>query len=132
MAVIVVVDDDGDVRAVTVRILQRSGHTVVEAANGAAGVEAVEAHRPDLVVSDIDMPVMSGVGLCRALREDPRTTGLPVLFVSGSLVPGDTRPADAQATAILRKPFTRAELLPCVEKLLQVGHRPGQEPTVCP
>lgn len=130
MAVIVVADDDGDVRGVTARILQRSGHTVVQAADGAAGLEAVREHAPELVVSDIDMPVMSGVDLCRSLRENPSTADLPVLFVSGSLVPRDTRPVDAQATAVLRKPFTRAELLPFVEQLLRDGHKPGQRPTV--
>ncbi|MDI6104342.1 response regulator [Actinoplanes sp. NEAU-A12] len=125
-------DDDDDVRAVVVRILHRAGHTVVPAADGAAGLQAVRDHLPDLVVSDIDMPVMSGSDLCCALREDPGHSDLPVLFISGSLVPGDTRPIGAQATAVLRKPFTSAELLACVEKLLQGGHRPGQEPSTCP
>ncbi|GAA4609676.1 CheY-like chemotaxis protein [Actinoplanes octamycinicus] len=132
MALIVVAEDDSDVRAVTSRVLQRAGHTVVAAADGAAALQAVRQHRPQLVVSDIDMPRMSGVQLCQAIRADPATAAVPVLFVSGSLVPGDSRPVDAQATAMLRKPFDRNELLTWVDKLLQTGHHDGQAPMTCP
>src|SRR3712207_5406446 len=111
MALIVVADDDDDVRTVTERMLRRAGHAVIPVCDGAEALLAVREHRPQLVVSDIDMPRMSGVGLGQALRADPATPQLAVLLVSGSVAPGDTRPADAQATAFLRKPFTREELL---------------------
>ena len=132
MARIVVADDDDDIRAVTVRILLRAGHTVVQACDGAEGLQAVREHRPDLVVSDIDMPRMSGVELGQAIRADPATAGLAVLFVSGSLTPGDPRPAQGRATAMLNKPFGKAELLACVDTLLRVGHQDGQDPSICP
>nr|WP_280528278.1 response regulator [Actinoplanes ianthinogenes] len=76
------------------------------------------------VVSDIDMPHLTGVELCRTIRADPATATLPVIFVSGSLVPGDSRPVDAQATAILCKPFKPAELIACLDKALAAGHEP--------
>lgn len=126
MAEIVLAEDDDDIRQVTARVLRRAGHTVVETSDGAAGLQAVRNHLPDLVVSDIDMPKMSGVDLCMAIRADPGSASLPVLFISGSLLPGDPRPADGQATAILRKPFLPGELLTCVEKLVQDGHVPGK------
>ena len=132
MAAIVLAEDDDDIRAAIVRILRRAGHTVVAAPDGAAGLQAVREHSPDLVVSDIDMPVMSGIELCRAIRADPGNAGLPIVFVSGSVMPGDTRAVDAQVTAVLRKPFTPAELTACLDKVLSAGHRTGQGPVFCP
>ena len=132
MATIVLAEDDDDIRTVTERVLRRGGHTVVATPDGAAALQAVREHRPDLVVSDIDMPIMSGIELCRAIRAEPDIAGLAVLFVSGSLVPGDTRADAAQATATMFKPFTPADLLACVDKLLQTGHSKGQEPAACP
>ncbi|WP_433790633.1 response regulator [Actinoplanes sp. CA-252034] len=132
MALIVVAEDDGDIREVMTRVLRRAGHTVVETDDGAQALEAVREQRPDILVSDIDMPRMSGVELSRALRAEPATRDLPVVFVSGSLAPGDSRPGLAQATAVLFKPFLPRELSVCVEKVLNSGHTHGQEPSVCP
>ncbi|GGQ44837.1 response regulator [Couchioplanes azureus] len=132
MAVVVVAEDDDDLRAIAVRLLSRGGHRVTAAPNGAEALRLVGEERPDVVVSDIDMPVMSGVDLCLAIRADPALRELPVVFISGSLVPGDDRPVRAQATTMLRKPFTAQELLGCVEKALHSGHQPGQEPFDCP
>lgn len=132
MAVLVLAEDDADIRTIMARVLRRAGHTVVETPDGAAGLQAVREHRPDLVVSDIDMPVMSGVELTQAIRADPQTKALPVLFVSGSLTPGDRRPEQAEATAVLLKPFKARDLAACVQTLINDGHQEGHEPAVCP
>lgn len=123
MAVIVVAEDDDDIRAVMVKILSRAGHTVVATPDGAAALDAVREHSPDLVVSDIDMPVMTGTELCRAFRADPHSAGLPVLLVSGSFIPGDKRAAEVEVSAVLRKPFTPAELVDHVQRILSAGHQ---------
>ncbi|GIF17211.1 response regulator [Actinoplanes teichomyceticus] len=132
MTLLVLAEDDDDIRVLAARILRRAGFTVIEAVDGAEALTAVHQHRPTAVVSDIDMPRMSGVELCMALRGDPATEDLPVVFVSGSLTPGDTRPAQAGATAVLLKPFLPADLVACVEKTLHGGHHDGAEPAVCP
>jgi CheY-like chemotaxis protein len=132
MAVVVVAEDDDDIRTIMTRLLRRAGHTVAEAPDGQAALDLIRTARPDAVISDIDMPRMSGAQLCLALRADPGTATLPVVFVSGSLVPGDTGPVDAQATAVLSKPFKPADLLACLDKVLATGHQPGREPTTCP
>jgi CheY-like chemotaxis protein len=132
MASVVVAEDDDDIRHIVVRLLRRGGHTVVETPDGQAALERIRAEPPDAVVSDIDMPRLSGVQLCQAVRADPRTAALPVIFLSGSLMPGDTRPVDAGATAILSKPFMPRDLLACLDKALATGHLPGQGPTACP
>jgi CheY-like chemotaxis protein len=120
MTVLVLAEDDDDIRMVAARILRRAGFTVIEAADGEAGLAAVREHRPAALVSDIDMPHRSGVDLCLAVRADPATAALPVIFVSGSLTPGDDRPARAGATAVVMKPFLPAELVACVRATLGI------------
>ncbi len=125
MTLLVLAEDDDDIRKLSARILRRAGHTVIEAVNGAEALEAVREHNPAAVISDVDMPVMTGVELSLALRADPATRDLPVIYVSGSLIPGDSRPEEGQATSVLLKPFLPADLLACVEKALETGHDHG-------
>jgi CheY-like chemotaxis protein len=118
MTVLVLAEDDDDIRMLAARILRRAGFAVIEAADGNAALAAVREHRPEALVSDIDMPHLSGVDLCLELRADPATADLPVIFVSGSLTPGDDRPARAGATAVVFKPFLPADLVDCVRETL--------------
>ncbi len=109
------VDDEPDLRFMLRRVFTRAGHEVTEAGNGAAALAAVQQSPPDLVVTDIMMPVMDGVQLIRALRADPVTAAIPILSVSG-----DWQLA-ADADAALAKPYQSAELLAVAEGLLQEG-----------
>jgi CheY-like chemotaxis protein len=118
MTVLVLAEDDDDIRMLAARILRRAGFAVIEVSDGNAALVAVREHRPAALVSDIDMPHLSGVDLCLELRADPATAGLPVIFVSGSLTPGDDRPVRAGATAVVLKPFLPADLVKCVRETL--------------
>ena len=131
MALVVVAEDDADIRSVVATVLGRGDHATVVAENGFAALEAVRQHRPNAVVTDIEMPMMTGIQLCRAIRDDSQLRRLPVIFLSGSLAPGDTRPNDVEATAVLSKPFLPRELLSCLDNALARGHRPDQQPTSC-
>lgn len=115
---IVVAEDHEDIRYAFKRALERAGHEVVTASDGAMALEAVRAHHPDVVVTDLDMPVMSGLELCRAIRADASLRHIPVVLASGSLVPGDARAIEVGASATLLKPFLPAQLLDCVTALL--------------
>ncbi len=115
---IVVAEDHEDIRFVLTRALERAGHEVVATADGAAALEAVRRHRPDMVVTDVDMPHLSGLELCRAIRADETLRHIPVVLASGSLMPGDARAAEVGASATLLKPFLPAQLLDCVRRLL--------------
>ncbi len=115
---IVVAEDHDDIRYVLQRALERAGHPVVATADGLEALEAVRRHRPDVLVSDVDMPRMNGLDLCRAVRADPALRHIPVVLVSGSLLPGDPRAVAAGASATLLKPFLPAQLLDCVRRLL--------------
>jgi CheY-like chemotaxis protein len=116
--VIVVAEDHEDIRFVLRRALERAGHVVVTAADGVEALEAVRRHRPDVLVTDVDMPRMNGLDLCRTIRADTVLRHLPVILVSGSLVPGDTRATEAGASATLLKPFVPADLISRVAELM--------------
>ena len=115
---IVVAEDHEDIRFVVQRALERAGHQVVTAGDGAAALDAVRKHRPDVVITDLDMPHMSGLELCRAIRADASLRHIPVVLASGSLLPGDPRAAEVGASATLLKPFLPAQLLALVAGLL--------------
>ena len=83
MSKILVVDDEPDQRFLLRRIFQRAGHEVSEANDGAAALQAVQEAAPDLVVTDVMMPVMDGAELIRRLRGDPATAHIPILAASG-------------------------------------------------
>lgn len=84
---VLVVDDTAEVRAFFRRILERDGYRVVDAATGESGLTAVTSHVPDLVVLDLMLPGLDGVGVARAIRahEDPRIRAVPMLACSASL-----------------------------------------------
>jgi CheY-like chemotaxis protein len=112
---ILVVDDEPDQRFLLRRLLERAGHEVSEANHGAAALRAVRESAPDLVVTDMMMPVMGGAELIRCLRDDPATAHIPILAASGN-----THLACA-ADAVLPKPYDLHHLLAVVEALLKEG-----------
>ena len=115
MARILVVDDEPDERFLIGRTLKKQGHEVTVAENGAAGLKAALDLVPDLVVTDVMMPVMDGVEFIRRLRGDPATAGIPILAASG-----DTHRAGA-ADAVLAKPYDDRRLVMIVNSLLEKG-----------
>jgi len=83
MARILVVDDEPDERFLVGRALRRAGHEVAVASDGANALKAVQERPPDLVLTDIMMPVMDGVELIRRLRAEPATAAIPILGQRG-------------------------------------------------
>ncbi|GAA0495737.1 hypothetical protein Ade02nite_18220 [Paractinoplanes deccanensis] len=115
MAKVLVVDDEPDLRFLHRRILSRAGHEVIEAGDGVAALEAVRSSPPDLVVTDVMMPVMDGIEFIRELRADPATAAIPVLAVSGDwqLV--------TEADVALAKPCRGPDLVAAADDLLRKG-----------
>ncbi len=107
---LLVVEDDPAVRSSLERSLTFEGYDVVTACDGAAGLAAVTAHRPDAVLLDLGLPVIDGLEVCRRLRAEGNAT--PVLMLTAR---GETRDLvtglDAGADDYLPKPFALAELL---------------------
>ena len=115
MSRILVVDDEPDQRFLLRRIFERAGHEVSDATDGVAALRAVRESAPDLVVTDVMMPVMDGVELIRCLRGDPATAHIPVLAASGDIH------LAGGADAVVLKPYESSHLLAAAEALLKEG-----------
>ncbi len=105
MARILIVEDEPDVRFMIKLIFERAGHEVLEARHGADALQRVRAGPPDLVVTDVMMPVMDGLQLIAHLRSNPETARIPILAVSGH------SEIAAAADAAVGKPFPPRQLL---------------------
>ena len=121
---ILVVDDQADIRAYVRRHLEGAGYRVVEAADGEDALAQVRRRLPDLVVSDVMMPRLDGLGLCRALRADPETDFVPVLLLTAKAAPEDRLDGLAEACDdYLTKPFEVRELVARVDNLIALRQR---------
>ena len=120
MAKIVVADDDVDVRMLVALKLRHSGYDVVDVGDGAAAVEACRNEKPDLVVLDLMMPVMSGLEACRAIKAEPKLADVPVVLLTARAQNTDVDAGLAVgADAYVTKPFSPKELAARVESLLE-------------
>jgi len=108
---ILVADDDEGTRQLLASILGREGYQLVQAQDGEEALAAAYTHRPDLILTDIQMPRVSGIELTRRLRSDGSMATVPIILVSGLHETTDkVAGLDAGATDFVTKPFDRAEL----------------------
>jgi CheY-like chemotaxis protein len=121
VALILAADDDPATREIFIRILEHSGHQIVAVADGESALREIRERRPDLVLTDVDMPLINGFLLCDEVRRDPELRHIPVILVTGIINPDDHRAAEVGATAVLVKPFTGVELVRYVEEHLPAG-----------
>lgn len=106
---VLVVDDDVDIREAVSDALEMSGYRVVTACHGAEGLQRVAEARPDLVLLDLSMPVMDGARFAEALRCQEGGGDIPLVVVSADGNP--KRAAQLGAQAYLAKPFEMEDLL---------------------
>ncbi len=79
---IMVVDDDPDTVSILARHLQREGFVAIEAVSGAECLRLARQHPVDVILLDLMMPEMDGFEVCRALKQDPDTAGIPVIMIT--------------------------------------------------
>ena len=130
MARILVVEDDIDISHLVGLFLERAGHSIMMAADGAEGVVLARRWLPDLVVMDLILPRMDGWMASGELKGDPRTAHIPILVLSAHAQPDDrTRARSAGCDGFLAKPFDFERLLAHVASLTErdraVGHPIG-------
>jgi DNA-binding response OmpR family regulator len=113
---ILVLEDEAAIRKTIAASLRSCGHEVAVAETGLDGLACVDAHRPDLVVLDLNLPVMSGFEFLRAFRSRLRCAEIPVLVVTAE---HGIVPTKIGAQAWLAKPFDLDELLETAERLLR-------------
>ncbi len=110
---ILIADDSAIMRTIIASHLKRNGFNTLDFANdGAEALAVAHARPPDLVITDLAMPVMDGFELCRALRADPRTADVPILIQTGSEVKEDrARSFATGASDLVAKPIEGQELI---------------------
>jgi CheY-like chemotaxis protein len=119
MAKILLADDEAHVRHVMRYKLQRAGHAVLTAVNGQDALERARHALPDLVISDQQMPLLSGLELCRSLYAGAATRHVPVILVTSrefEIGPAQTRGTNVRR--VMSKPFSPSALVGAVSEVL--------------
>ena len=119
---ILIVDDDERIRALYSACLRTKGYDVREAIGGHEGLEMTRKHLPDLVLLDVRLPDVSGVEVCRVIKNDPKLTDVFVALCSGEAIEAEHKIDGLQVGAdeYLVKPFGMQELLARVRTLLRL------------
>lgn len=117
-----VVDDEFHIVQVVSIKLKNNGYDVVTADNGGDAYELACQSVPDIIVTDLQMPVMNGIELIEKLRENPQTENVPVIMLTarGFAIEEDKK-EQLKVSACLSKPFSPREVLGTIEEVLQQG-----------
>lgn len=124
MKSVLVVDDDPDIRELITWKLGQAGYSTMVAGDGEAGLAAVtagdsEGRAPDLILVDWMMPKMSGIDVCRALRQNPATARIPVILLTANAQEADVELGFAAGVDdYIAKPFSPREMLSRIEAVL--------------
>ena len=119
---ILVADDESHILHVVSLKLRNAGYRVVTAHDGQEALEAAQQERPDLIITDYHMPQLSGLELCRRLKQDASMPAIPVIMLTARGY--HLEPQDTEQSGILRmlsKPFSPRHLLATVEEVLAGG-----------
>lgn len=118
---ILIVEDQEDNRMIMRDVLSAAGYELIEAVNGQEGVNRAQSDRPDLILMDIQMPVLDGYEATRQIKADPNLKAKPIIAVTSYALSGDQAKARAAGCdGYVSKPFSPRELLARVREYLPV------------
>jgi len=128
---ILVVEDDPDIMRLLTHTLTDAGYRVIPAYGGEDALRKVKLQRPDLILTDLAMPKMSGVEIIQKIKDDPETHHIPILAVTAYVWDSLAQSAgQVGCDGFVGKPFNAKHLLREVARHLAVpGHRPVSQPT---
>lgn len=120
---ILVAEDESAFRHVITFSLEKAGFTVMAAANGRIAYELFSEHHFDLIVTDHQMPEMTGKQLCQRIREEQRNSDVPVIMLTAKAFPADeqTMCSEVGVTSIMTKPFSPNGLVRVVRQCLEAS-----------
>ena len=130
-ATILIIDDEKDLIELVRFNLEKEGYDVISAGDGPSGVSIATRHHPDLVVLDLMMPGMDGLEVCRKLRDDTRTSRLPMIMLTARAAEADRVVGlEMGADDYVTKPFSPRELVARVKALLRRTEREQETPSM--
>jgi two-component system cell cycle response regulator len=123
ISTVLVVDDNPQNLELLLAYLEDLDCKTVSATQGAEAVDKAKQILPDLILLDVMMPKMSGFEVCKRLKNDPRTTDIPIIMVTALSELGDIeRAIDSGTDDFLSKPVNRLELITRVKTMLKLKH----------
>lgn len=119
---ILVVEDTEDNRQILRDLLGMAGYEMVEAHDGAQGVAMAAEHRPDLILMDIQMPVLDGYEATRRIKADPALASIPIVAVTSYALSGDeAKTRAAGCNDYIAKPYSPRQMLAKVREIIGAG-----------
>lgn len=125
---VLVVDDEIHIVHVVAIKLRNNGYEVISADNGAEAYELAQKDKPDIIVTDFQMPIMSGMELIENLRQNDETKDIPVIMLTArSFAVPQEQKDELRISACLSKPFSPKELLGQIEDILYQKELVGEQ-----
>lgn len=119
---VLVVEDQYDNRRILRDLLTSAGYEMIEAVTGEQGVSIAKQQRPDLILMDMQLPVMDGYESTRRIRANPELESIPIIAVTSYAMSGDDAVAyEAGCDAYVTKPFSPRELLAKIREFLPLS-----------
>lgn len=117
--IVLVVDDDNSIAHALKSILSKNGFEVITATNGDEALDLIKTSKPDLIITDLVMPVMDGWYFKMKVREELRFKTTPIIIISGLLVPEAAQLEHEAATYYVPKPLNTSMLVEKINELLK-------------
>ena len=119
MKKVLVVENDEDTRSIYATVLTHRGYEVLQAADGATGVDLARTHAPDLILMNLSMPKLDGISATSVLRGETQTAAIPIIACTGFISEdGQDAAEDAGVDAYLEKPCVPSRILEEVERFI--------------
>jgi two-component system cell cycle response regulator DivK len=116
---VLIVEDQEDNRAILRDLLSKSGYDLIEATNGEEGVALAQSQRPDLILMDVQLPIIDGYEATRRIKSKAELRSIPVIAVTSYALSGDEAKARAAGCdAYVAKPFSPRQLLAKIREYL--------------
>ena len=122
---VLVVDDNEDALTLEKILFEEVGFVACEAKNASDGIAIAKKEKPDVIIMDMRLPDMPGIEAAKLLRQDEETCCIPILFVTGSVMPGEIRDLELAAisnTALISKPINTLTFAKDVTDFMNVKH----------
>ena len=113
---ILIVDDEPDLMRIVCFRLEKSGFTVLSAVDGREALEITTKEHPDLVLLDLKLPILDGLGVCAQLKKDDKLKGIPVIIFTASANDIAVKVNSCGAEDYIIKPFSAEELIEKIKK----------------